>query len=262
MDLPMWDFPLHSPPCIIYTGVGRHGHEKQSQLYRVAGQWTLHLYRYQGWLHLGGKKFPIDDGSIALVPPNYAFRHSWKHAQSVHFFSLFRLKSKAKESRVKVPLLSELGMDLDDSFQQLSNSSVFFLTQPARAEACLWHYLWKIFGPSSASRRSDPELHPALIFCKQQMEQQPLATTKVNRLASQAGISHNQLIHLFHQHLGMSPQNYLMEQRWKLVRTLLQSTTLPPKRIALDLEFSDLSHFNKFVRTCSGKSPRKFRDQV
>jgi transcriptional regulator GlxA family with amidase domain len=50
-----------------------------------------------------------------------------------------------------------------------------------------------------------------------------------------------------------------MERRWRQARRLLTSTTLPAKRIAIDLGFNDLSHFNKFVRQRSGKSPRKVR---
>ncbi len=258
--MPIWQLPLGKPPDITYTGVGSHGHEKTSRRYCLDGVWSVHLHRYDGWLELDDARYPLHDGAVTLVPPGTPFRHIWRHPGSVHFFSLFRVSKKA--TTTSLPLLQDLGEDTPLCFDELGEAAGRFFSEPARAVAAVWQFLWRLKDKAEARQVAvGTEEERRLAACLKLIEERIGERSALGDIATEVGLTRNQMIRLFKRRLGISPLDHLMARRWERAHALLTSTPLPPKHIAIDLGFGDLSHFNKFVRQRGGKSPRRLREE-
>lgn len=77
--------------------------------------------------------------------------------------------------------------------------------------------------------------------------------------AKKAGYSTTQFSHLFRQHTGTSPINYLNELRIQRAAELLKNTDHSIKHIAHQLGFEDPLYFSRSFRKCVGVSPRAYR---
>ncbi len=77
--------------------------------------------------------------------------------------------------------------------------------------------------------------------------------------AKRAGYSTSQFSHLFRQHTGTSPINYLNELRIQRAAEFLNNTDWSIKRIAYELGFEDPLYFSRNFRKCVGLSPRAYR---
>lgn len=82
---------------------------------------------------------------------------------------------------------------------------------------------------------------------------------KLEDLASSIGITQFHFSRLFKQSTGMSPHQYVMQQRIEKAKQLLRKIDIPIADIALDCGFSSQSHLGKYFRQLTGMTPRKYR---
>jgi AraC family transcriptional regulator len=59
--------------------------------------------------------------------------------------------------------------------------------------------------------------------------------------------------------IGISPYQYLLQQRVERAKQLLKQTNQPIVEIALDCGFSSHSHLSKQFRQLAGMTPKAFR---
>lgn len=84
----------------------------------------------------------------------------------------------------------------------------------------------------------------------------------LTKLAEIAGMSTHYFSELFRQSVGVSPHQYLLQQRIDRAKTLLQETALPLAEISLMSGFQDQSHFTKVFRKLVGTTPSRYRTQI
>jgi AraC family transcriptional regulator len=82
---------------------------------------------------------------------------------------------------------------------------------------------------------------------------------KLADLARVAGISQFHFSRLFKQSLGLSPHQYLLQQRVERAKRLLKGSKLPIAEIALQCGFNSQSHLGKLFRDATGLTPRDYR---
>ena len=83
-------------------------------------------------------------------------------------------------------------------------------------------------------------------------------TIKVKDLAEVLGISRFHFSRLFKQTTGISPHQYVMQQRIELAKRLLKQD-LAIADIALDCGFNSHSHLGKYFRAMTGMTPKAYR---
>ncbi|NJN20644.1 MAG: helix-turn-helix transcriptional regulator [Leptolyngbya sp. RL_3_1] len=82
---------------------------------------------------------------------------------------------------------------------------------------------------------------------------------KLANLAELLGMSQFHFSHLFKQSIGISPYQYLLQQRVERAKQLLKQTNQPIVEIALDCGFNSHSHLSKQFRQLTGMTPKAFR---
>ena len=94
-----------------------------------------------------------------------------------------------------------------------------------------------------------------------QLMHKEIANPELNseQLAHYAGYSLSDFRKKFYVVYGVSPMKYLMEERMKLARTLLETTTLRLKEIIERVGFNSTHSFSLTFRRICGCSPRQYR---
>ena len=81
-------------------------------------------------------------------------------------------------------------------------------------------------------------------------------------MAKQVDMSRYYFASQFKQAMGISPYQYVVRQRLKRARKLLEKTERSLLLIALDCGFASQSHFNKVFRQHVGTTPKKYREKL
>ncbi|MGG1518034.1 helix-turn-helix domain-containing protein [Paenibacillus oryzisoli] len=78
-------------------------------------------------------------------------------------------------------------------------------------------------------------------------------------IAKELNMSRSQCSKLFSRVYGLSPRQYMSQQKLKLAKELLVTTHLPVADIAERLGFQSASHFSRQFRRWTGQSPSEFK---
>jgi AraC-like DNA-binding protein len=81
-------------------------------------------------------------------------------------------------------------------------------------------------------------------------------------LCRRTGCSFRQLNYRFKQELGITPHQYILQQKMSLARKLLAQTDLSVSEIADSLAFPDMYYFSNIFKMKVGKSPSQYRSSA
>ncbi|MEO0536719.1 MAG: helix-turn-helix domain-containing protein [Cyanobacteria bacterium P01_A01_bin.123] len=84
-------------------------------------------------------------------------------------------------------------------------------------------------------------------------------TVKLADLADLAGVSQFHFSRLFKQSMGISPHQYLLQERVERAKQLLKNSKLAIAEIALQCGFNSQSHLGKSFRELTGVTPSRYR---
>ena len=82
---------------------------------------------------------------------------------------------------------------------------------------------------------------------------------ELNELAAIAGLSDCHFSRAFKQSVGISPHRYVMQRRIEAAAVLIEQTDRPLSEIALEVGFSDQSHFTRMFSRLARQTPRAYR---
>ena len=94
---------------------------------------------------------------------------------------------------------------------------------------------------------------------REHIEQRLAHKISLRELADIAGLSAGHFSRAFKQSVGMSPHRYLMRRRVTAATDLIRDTELSLAEVALNVGFSDQSHFTRVFARESGETPSAFR---
>ena len=106
----------------------------------------------------------------------------------------------------------------------------------------------------------DSDCDPRVAACCRMIDDAPGERWAVSSLAKHAGVSRSQFFRLFQDSVGRAPQEYIVEARMRLARTLLRESTVPVASIAATVGYDDPRFFSRHFRRHNGRSPRDYRE--
>lgn len=101
----------------------------------------------------------------------------------------------------------------------------------------------------------------ALRRVREHIHQRLAERIELSELAEIAGLSDCHFARAFKQSIGVPPHRYLLQRRIEVAALLIESTDRPLSAIALDVGFSDQSHFTRMFSRLTKQTPREFRHQ-
>lgn len=155
-------------------------------------------------------------------------------------------------------LIHQIGLALKSSLETVGDGSRFYADSMATALSVhlLHHY-------STCNHQfrdyedglSKQKLKQATEYIQAHLSED----ISLNDIANELGMSQYYFCHLFKRSTGVSPHQYLIQQRVGRAKQLLRQPERTITSIALDCGFANQSHFAKCFRQSTGMNPNKFR---
>ncbi|MBR5308623.1 MAG: AraC family transcriptional regulator [Clostridia bacterium] len=83
----------------------------------------------------------------------------------------------------------------------------------------------------------------------------------ISEYAAKCHLSKSRFEHVFKEHMGTTPMDYLFRIRIEAAKNLLESTELRISRIAEEVGFADANYFARVFKKYTGDSPAKYRNK-
>lgn len=135
-----------------------------------------------------------------------------------------------------------------------SGSALSYLSHLARHILGLIFYRNRAYSPTlraPAGRDMGGEMDYLIDHCTESLT--------IDQLARRAGLSVNHYSLLFHQHAGLAPGQFLIQQRIRLACRLMDTSSLTIREIAAQVGYDDPYYFSRLFSKTMGHSPREYR---
>lgn len=100
-------------------------------------------------------------------------------------------------------------------------------------------------------------LRAAIAFVRQNLGRR----MTLQEIAAAAQLSVRHCSRLFHQHIGVAPMTYCINQKMALAENMLVNTTLPVNQVALAVGYDDPFRFSLQFKQHFGRAPKHYRER-
>lgn len=126
-------------------------------------------------------------------------------------------------------------------------------------EQILFRRLELSSNPNLDLKYIDPRVTRACMYIKEHLSDQKISIAMV---AEQVNLSPSRISHLFEKELGISMIKWRDQERLKLAKTLLATTSLKIDQVAYQVGIMDLAYFFKFFKRHCQVTPTQFRGEL
>ncbi|GAB4462599.1 MAG: AraC family transcriptional regulator [Elainellaceae cyanobacterium] len=224
----------------------------------------------------GSKRFTglYGKGDISITPAGVPVFARWQQAD--HFLEI-RLPSQFLQTVAHETLSNAAGqLELVDDFRtrdaQLEAIAHLLLADLQKQNLGSKLYIDSLANVLAVHLiREYATTKPQILDCESGLNQRQLLRVfdyfsdhldqdiKLADLANLLGISQFHFSRLFKQSVGISPYQYLLQQRIEKAKQLLQKTDYSIVEIALSCGFNSHSHLTKQFRQATGTTPKNYR---
>lgn len=260
--------PLHA--LLINCGFSRETRTSYDWdgLKRGASEFVLFQYTIAGWGKLRYERQTCTvapgDAMLLVIPHNHRY---WLPPESPFWQFIYLCLTGREIVRIGQQVLGQTGPILRlterSSLLRLAAATVRDVLRgtvaspfqaSARAYALAMALVDEFAGP--VPTRPKPPAIDAVVRFVQDNRRRPLT---VAELAGVAGCSRYHFSRVFKSWMGISPGQYILDQRLRLSATCLQQSNRVIKEVAADCGFADVNYFCRAFRKSFGLSPGQFR---
>lgn len=237
--------------------------------YRPSGRRDYYLMLLdQGSLDmvLGGQVTTIQPGHVALFHPGeetwYIKRddselvYYWVHFTGYGADEILAGCGLAKSGLYYTGLRQEFSESFREIFQNYIERDSCHELDAAAQLAGILVQIRRSLDELASTRRTlmAGKLKESLNFIHRHYSQ----TISVRDLANLEHLSSSRYCALFRQHMGISPQNFIIELRLRMAADLMMKTDLSLKQISRMVGYDDQLYFSRLFRSKRGLSPRQY----
>lgn len=159
-----------------------------------------------------------------------------------------------RELVVDAACIAAYGREMDAQAERRAPIDVMIADSLARV---IFGLCWRHLANDETSAAIERRIPPWLSKTLQRVHDEP--TIKVASLSRAAGFSPAQFRRSFHAHVGVTPREYVLQNRLDVARELLKDHALTVSAVAAQCGFSSLSHFIHIFKQANGLSPSRYR---
>lgn len=170
----------------------------------------------------------------------------------------------AFEAQVSDLLIYQIGLslktELETSMKTGNPSDIFYADSLATTLAVhlLKHYstrsqILREYGDGLSKEKLDQAIDYIQAYLSKNLS--------LEEMAAELGMSQYYFCHLFKQSMGISPHQYLIQQRVERAKFLLGRSKKSIANIAVECGFANQSHFARYFRRHTGVNPSQFRQK-
>ncbi len=213
-------------------------------------------------IDIDGKICTASKGNFVLFPPKYKYKYSGNpptYYLSIHFTGSYadRFLEECGFTTLPCIIKSEFSMEMQNKCQKLIDT--FLLNEPLAIQTCasilqeIILYIAKVEldeANSSPLKASLKHIHS-------------FYTTKIDipYLAKIENLSYSRYFTKFKQHTGKSPNEYIIDLRLQLAKSLLENTIMSIEQISERVGYTDQYFFSRLFKNHVGISPRAYRNR-
>lgn len=171
------------------------------------------------------------------------------------FESMFNIYAAAHKPVLKTGIdfeMIQLFLDIHKKLDTATGVEVPLLLPKAVALVTRAAYLHRI---NSRTVEEEDILKVAVAYIKDN----PGSRMSVEDVADQVDMGYEKFRKLFQQYYGISPGNYILNQRIRAAQSMLSGDKMTIKEIAVELGYRDTSSFSKQFKKVTGRTPTAFR---
>ena len=212
------------------------------------------------------KKHRLSEGDILIIPKNH--NHSFRHFND-NYITKYYIHANIKTDGIDIfdainlPAQFNIGINekVLDTFKQISEYytgeeiSHKIMTTAKTIE--LVSLLCNLSGVESQGTTLKNDMEKVMDYIRENVSR-PIS---VDHLAGILHLNLNYFISVFKSYTGSTPKQYINSLKMKQVRNLIKNTDLSMKTIMESVGFDDYSHFSKFVKKHTGKTPTGIRNE-
>ncbi len=219
--------------------------------------WLIHyVVSGSGHLELKGKTYPVEAGSMFVVPP---FEYSTYQADEKNPWSYIWIGFEDNLNQLPelfhTPVLHISGTGT--IFTEMRNCKNL---EDGRG-AFLIGQLWKLVSAALEDRVKTQKVdyvQKAILI----METEYMNPLSIEEIATRLNLVRSYFSTLFQKQIGVTPVQYLINLRLEKAAELMVQHHIPPSTVATTVGYTDMSHFSKSFKQKYGKSPRNYLKAV
>ncbi len=207
----------------------------------------------------------VANGDIETVEQNFA-RGDFVNQEGKGKLSLNFLRNTKYHFVVTAALVTrfciDAGMENEEAYT-LSDFYILKMDECADIQSVVAVYTDMVMDFTRRMRvlKRPASLSKPVLKCINYIYENLTKQIKIDELAKVSDLSENYLSHLFKNEMGVSPADYIREQKIVYAKQMLLNSDYSVMQIADMLSFSSQSHFVQVFKNMVGLTPKKFREQ-
>lgn len=221
----------------------------------------------KGTLVLDGKEYKVHAGQGFLIPINCMayyeadkedpWHYAWIHVDGPRAGELFIQAGLGKDSPIYTPNenADELYLLIADIYDHL-DLELYCMAK-------VYEFFNILVTKTSFQTEKKPETDMKLQYVQKIIRYIQVKYSEditVEDIAYICGLNRSYLTRLFKDATGYTPQQYLINYRMKIAKTLLKKENHPVQQVAFMVGYSDSFTFSKAFKKIVGLSPTEYRD--
>lgn len=209
----------------------------------------------EGYTVIDGKKYGIQTGDIAFIPPKVL--HDEYHAKSEE--QVLCIIFKNDHALYDLPVGVMRFEDYQPIFDIALAMNHEINDQPDYYELMLSYKLREMLIQLTRKLTKKQSGCKDLAYIANFLTESYSQKIDFNDMARQCGYSYDYFRHIFKKKFGLSPQNYVIEERLKNARDMLTKTNLTLTDISRCCGFSDNAQFSVMFKKKYGIAPKQYQ---
>ena len=237
-----------STPFKTYNSIGR---DDYYLLYLVDGQLSVIV---------DNKEYTIKKGSAVIFPPKYKYKYFGNppvHYLYAHFTGSYadRFLEECGFDSFPCILENDFKLELQNKFNLMINTYLYNAPLSIQKCACLLQEILIKIYEDARDKKEDSPLKISLNYIH------TFFTSKIDipHLASLENLSNSRYVTVFKNQIGKSPNEYIIDLRLQLAKSLLDNTNMSIRQISENVGYTDQYFFSRLFKRHIGVSPQGYR---